>query len=100
MSTKSKEISLDEIRHLAALAKLRFSDDELAAMKHDLARIVAYVEKLAEVDVEGVPATTHVLDLTNVFRDDKAGDWLTQEEALANAPAKKHGYFSVPKVIG
>jgi aspartyl-tRNA(Asn)/glutamyl-tRNA(Gln) amidotransferase subunit C len=62
--------------------------------------IVGYVEQLKELDVENVPATSHVLELNNVFREDKAGPWLTPEEALQNAPAQKMGYFSVPKVIG
>jgi aspartyl-tRNA(Asn)/glutamyl-tRNA(Gln) amidotransferase subunit C len=55
---------------------------------------------LKELNVDEVPPTSHVLDLYNVFREDKVEPWLTTEEALQNAPAQKMGYFSVPKVIG
>lgn len=94
------KISLEQVKQVAALAKLSFEDEQLEAMRADLSKIVKYVEKLNELDLEGVPETAHVLDLTNVFREDEAEKWLSQEEALANAPVRKKGYFSVPKVIG
>lgn len=93
------KISKDEVKRIARLAKLEFEDDALVAMQHDLERIVGFVEKLAEVDVTGVAETAHVQDMANVFRDDKVGKQLSNEEALANAPSRKMGYFSVPKVI-
>jgi aspartyl-tRNA(Asn)/glutamyl-tRNA(Gln) amidotransferase subunit C len=93
-------ITLAEVKHVAALAKLTFTDEELAKIAKELDAIVGYVEQLKELNVDGVPPTSHVLDLHNVFRDDKVEPWLTTEEALQNAPAQKKGYFSVPKVIG
>lgn len=92
-------ISLDEVRKIAALAKLSFSDSELAKMAQELAAIVGYVEQLKELNVEDVEPTSHVLELANVMREDSVGPWLTAEEALRNAPAQKLGYFSVPKVV-
>lgn len=93
------EITEQKVLEIASLAKLALSEAEVKRLTADLADIVAYVEKLNELDLEGVPETAHVLDLSNVFRDDKAEISLTREEALANAPAQKKGYFSVPKVI-
>jgi len=93
-------ITLEEAKHVAALAKLSFNDEELAKIAQELDAIVGYVEQLKEINVDDVPPTSHVLDLHNVFRDDKVEPWLTSEEALKNAPAQKMGYFSVPKVIG
>lgn len=93
-------ITLAEVKHVAALAKLSFTDDELAKIAKELDAIVGYVEQLKELNVDAVPPTLHVLDLHNVFRDDQVEPWLTNAEALQNAPAQKKGYFSVPKVIG
>lgn len=93
-------ITIDDVKKVAALAKLEFDEAELQVMQQDLEKIVSYVEKLKELDVDDVPETSHVLNLHNVMREDRARTWLSNEEALANAPAKKQGFFSVPKVIG
>jgi aspartyl-tRNA(Asn)/glutamyl-tRNA(Gln) amidotransferase subunit C len=93
-------ITLEEVKHLATLAKLSFNAEDLKKIAKELDAIVDYVEQLKELNVDNVPATSHVLDLNNVLRDDKIEPWLTTEEALQNAPAQKMGYFSVPKVIG
>ncbi|MDZ7344720.1 MAG: Asp-tRNA(Asn)/Glu-tRNA(Gln) amidotransferase subunit GatC [candidate division KSB1 bacterium] len=93
-------MTLEEVKHVAALAKLSFNEDELAKIAKELDAIVGYVEQLKELDIEGVPETSHVLNLHNVFREDQVEPWLTPEQALQNAPAQKRGYFSVPKVIG
>ncbi|MFQ5863663.1 MAG: Asp-tRNA(Asn)/Glu-tRNA(Gln) amidotransferase subunit GatC [bacterium] len=93
-------ITIQDVDKIAALAKLEFSSAEKQKLAKELDQIVAYVEKLNELNTESVPPTSHVVDLKNVLREDKVEEWLTQEEALRNAPAKKHGFFSVPKVIG
>ncbi|MCG3155135.1 MAG: Glutamyl-tRNA(Gln) amidotransferase subunit C [bacterium] len=93
-------ISIEETRHLARLAKLTFSEEELARLARELDAIVGYVEQLKELNVENVPATAHVLDLCNVFREDRVAQDNSVKEILQNAPAHKLGYFSVPKVIG
>lgn len=93
-------ITIDEVKHLAKLAKLRFEEEELSKIAQELDAIVGYMEQLKELDVTDVPATSHVLDLYNVFRADKVEQENTAQDILQNAPAQKMGYFSVPKVIG
>ena len=93
-------ITIEEVKRIAELAKLAFDDQSLEEMARDLERIVGYVEKLKELDVSEVPETSHVVEMKNVMREDEVERWLSNEEALGNAPASKQGYFSVPKVIG
>lgn len=93
-------ITIDEVKHLAKLAKLEFAEEELPKIARELDAIVGYMEQLEELDVADIPATSHVLDLYNVFRADKVAQENTAQDILQNAPAQKMGYFSVPKVIG
>ena len=93
-------ITIAEAQHIAKLAKLSFSTDELEQMARELDAIVGYMEQLRELDVDEVPATSHVLDLNNTFREDEVQPALPVEEVLRNAPVRKQSYFSVPKVIG
>jgi aspartyl-tRNA(Asn)/glutamyl-tRNA(Gln) amidotransferase subunit C len=92
-------ITIDDVKKIAALAKLSFSENELAKMAHELDAIVDYVEQLKELNVDGIEPTSHVLELVNVMRQDATEPWLAPEEALQNAPTHKLGYFSVPKVV-
>ncbi len=69
-------------------------------MAKELDQIVAYVERLNELDTKAVEPISHIIDLKNILREDKVQNWLEQEQALANAPQKKQSYFCVPKVIG
>ena len=92
-------ITKAEVKKIAILAKLKFTEHEKERLTEVLSQIIAYVEKLDELDLGSVPPTSHVLDLKNVMREDEVKAWLTQEEALMNAPARHDGFFSVPKVI-
>ncbi len=92
-------VTLDEVRNVARLARLSFSPEEEGRMVVELNRILDYVEKLNELDTEGVPPTSHVLPISNVFREDVLVPSLSRDELLANAPSKWRGYFRVPKVI-
>lgn len=92
-------VSIEEVKHVARLAKLEFSETELAKMATEMDAIVGYVEQLKHLNVEGIQPTAHALDIENVFREDKVAPPMTVEEALQNAPAGKSGYFSVPKVL-
>ncbi|MFQ6003249.1 MAG: Asp-tRNA(Asn)/Glu-tRNA(Gln) amidotransferase subunit GatC [Candidatus Zixiibacteriota bacterium] len=92
-------ITKEDVEKVAKLAKLEFSEEEKEKFTHQLAQIVRYVEKLNELDTDDVEPTFHVLDIKNVLREDKVLSGLSPKEALANAPAKKDNYFSVPKVI-
>jgi aspartyl-tRNA(Asn)/glutamyl-tRNA(Gln) amidotransferase subunit C len=92
-------ISRDVVAHLAQLAHIAMSDDELARMAGELDSIVAAVASVSEVAGDDVPATSHPIPLTNVFREDVVGETLTQEEALQNAPDQEDGRFKVPAIL-
>ena len=68
-------------------------------MVDELNRILDYMKNLNELDTEGVPPTSHVLPISNVFREDVVTPSLPRDQLLANAPSKRQGYFRVPKVI-
>ena len=92
-------ITIADVEKIAQLAKLRLTEDEKAKLTKELSQIISCVEKLNELNLEHVPPTSHVLELKNVMREDEVKSWLSQEEALMNAPAKHGNFFSVPKVI-
>ncbi len=92
-------ISIQEVEKIAQLAKLSFTEEEKEKFSRQLGQILDYVAKLNELDTENVPPTYHVVALHNVFRKDEVKPSMPQKEVLKNAPAKKNGYFSVPKVI-
>ena len=93
-------VTIEQVEHIARLAKLSFTDEEKAKLVEQFNLILNYMSKLNELDTSDVEPTYNVLALQNVMREDKIKSWLMQEEAIANAPASHHGYFSVPKVIG
>ncbi len=88
-----------DVRYTAQLARLSLSEDEATKFQEQLSHILGYVEKLKEVNVEGVEATAHSSELCNVFRDDSERNWFTSEQALENAPRQANGLFIVTKVI-
>jgi aspartyl-tRNA(Asn)/glutamyl-tRNA(Gln) amidotransferase subunit C len=87
------------VAHVARLSRLELSAEERAKFREQLGEILAYVQRLEALDLTGVPPTAHVRPMANVLRDDDVRPSLTQEEALANAPAVEQGYFVVPPVI-
>ncbi|MFB6249686.1 MAG: Asp-tRNA(Asn)/Glu-tRNA(Gln) amidotransferase subunit GatC [Salinibacter sp.] len=92
-------LSREDVRHVAELARLDFSDDEEARMAEEMSQILEYVEKLDELDTSGVPPMSHVLDVTNVYREDDIESRIDREQALEPAPASEQGYFLVPRVV-
>ncbi|PQJ33258.1 asparaginyl/glutamyl-tRNA amidotransferase subunit C [Salinibacter sp. 10B] len=92
-------LSREDVRHVAELARLQFSDEEEARMAEEMSQILDYVEKLDELDTSGVPPMSHVLDVTNVFREDEIEARIDQEQALEPAPEADGEYFQVPQVI-
>jgi len=92
-------IDRNTVRHVALLARLELSEEELDRFAHELADILDYVAKLDELDTTDVPPTSHSLPLANVMREDVARPSLPRDEALANAPEAEDGYFKVPQVI-
>ncbi len=93
------KITSDEVRRIATLARLRFDDEKIEAFAEDFDRLVSYVEKLEEVDVEGVEPMTRLVDEIRAPRPDVPSEGLTQQEALKNAPEKTEGFFRVPRVV-
>lgn len=91
----------DEVRHVAMLAQLALTDDEVAALAPQLAQILAYAEKVGEVAVDDVPPTSHPYPLRNVFRDDdEVAEPLDPEVVVANAPDAEDHQFRVPPILG
>lgn len=92
-------ISRDEVAHLAKLARLAVTDDELDTFAPQLDVILESVAKVSAVAGEDVPPTSHAVPLTNVFREDVVRPSLTQDEALSGAPAAEEGRFRVPRIL-
>ena len=92
-------LSIDEVKHVAELAKMRLTDEEVAQYAQQLSDILGYAEALTEIDTSGVPPTPYILPLTNVMREDEPGDCLSNEAALANAPDSDDGFFRVRAVF-
>ena len=92
------EITRDEVLHVAKLARLALSEEEVERFRGQLSAILEAVGKVSELDLEGVPATSHPLDLLNVLAEDEPRPCLPREEALANAPDPEDGFFGVPAV--
>jgi aspartyl-tRNA(Asn)/glutamyl-tRNA(Gln) amidotransferase subunit C len=94
------QISRDEVAHLARLARLALSDDELDSFAGQLDAILAHVGQIQAVDVTGVKPTGNPLTDVNVTRPDVVEPCLTQDEALAQAPRSAEGRFAVPRILG
>jgi len=84
---------------LAQLARLKFDADEKEEIKKDLQKMIAFVEKLNELDTTGVEPLLHMSDEINVLREDEVKGSISREEALKNAPLHDEQFFKVPKVI-
>ena len=94
------QTSRDDVAHLAHLARLALSEDELDSFAGQLDAILGHVSQIQAVDVTGVEATDNPLKDVNVFRPDVVEPCLTQEEALAEAPKAVDGRFAVPRILG
>ena len=93
------KITKDEVLYVADLARLDLDEASIDKFAGQIGTILDYVDKLNEVDTEGVRPTSHAISLTNAFRADEPKEHLEREEALANAPQKEEGSFVVPKII-
>jgi aspartyl-tRNA(Asn)/glutamyl-tRNA(Gln) amidotransferase subunit C len=92
-------VSPEEVRHIAKLARIAMSDEELDRLLSELNAIIGWVEQLGEVNTEGVDPLTAVIDQKLRLRDDVVNDGNIRDQVLANAPEAQHGFFAVPKVI-
>lgn len=93
-------ISRDEVAHLARLARMAVTEEELDVFAGQLDQILDAVAKVAEVASDDIPPMSHAVPLTNTFRDDEIRPGLSQQEALAGAPAAEDGRFRVPRILG
>ena len=93
------KIDNELVGRLSELSKLEFDEQAKEGIKKDLQKIFDLVEKLKEIDVEGVEPLVYMTDEKNVLRKDVVKDTVTKEEALLNAPQRDSDYFKVPKVI-
>lgn len=87
------------VENLAKLSRLHFNEEEKSAIKQDLERMIGFVEKLNELDTEGVEPLLHMSANVNVLREDVLSGSVTREEGLKNAPSTDGVFFKVPKVI-
>ncbi|WP_019969562.1 Asp-tRNA(Asn)/Glu-tRNA(Gln) amidotransferase subunit GatC [Mycobacterium sp. 141] len=94
------QISRDEVAHLAHLARLALTEDELDSFAGQLDAILGHVGRIQSVDVTGVEATDNPLKAVNVTRPDVVALSLTQDQALAAAPRAEDGRFAVPRILG
>lgn len=92
-------ISDETIEYVGILAKLELSSEEKEEARRDMARMLDYIDKMNELDTEGVEPMSHVFPVTNVFREDVVRDGGGRELVLANAPEQKDGAFKVPKTV-
>ncbi|CAN5133365.1 Asp-tRNA(Asn)/Glu-tRNA(Gln) amidotransferase subunit GatC [soil metagenome] len=91
-------ISEEQVRHVANLARLGLTDEEISRMGGQLDAILDSIEKIRELDLEGVPPTANPLDLTNVLRPDEPRGELSPETALSTAPDPVDNLFAVPRI--
>jgi aspartyl-tRNA(Asn)/glutamyl-tRNA(Gln) amidotransferase subunit C len=92
-------VTLKDVEHVAALARLELTDAEKERFTEQLNAILKYAEKLNELDTEAVPPTSHVLPLSNVMREDEVRPSWPLSDVLANAPEEEDGQFRVPAVL-
>ncbi len=92
-------VSPEQVRHIAKLARIAMSEEELEKLVPELNNILGWVEQLGEVDTEGVEPLATVVDQKLRLRDDVVNDGDIRDAILANAPEAQHGFFAVPKVI-
>ena len=88
-----------DVQHVARLARLALSDEEMARMRTELSAILAHIDALNAIDITGVEPTSHAVPLVNVMRDDELRECLPSVETLANAPDRAGEFFRVPRII-
>ena len=95
----SARLTEEEVRHVAALARVAMTDDEVELMRSQLSNILEHVSVLNEVDTEGVEPTGHSVDVVSVMRDDDTSDSSPRKDVLANAPSSQDDFIRVKAVL-
>ena len=93
------KITPEEISHVANLARLQLSSEEVEAMAGQLGDLLSYMAKLNELDTEGITPTTHAISIVNAFREDVVKPSLDREKTLSNGPQQDGEFFVVPRII-
>ena len=89
-------IDRDQVLHVARLARLRVTDDEIERMSRDLSTVLDHIEKISELDLDGVPPTSHVIEVVNVMRPDEPRESWPSDRVLESAPDATPAGFRVP----
>ncbi|GAY77607.1 MULTISPECIES: Asp-tRNA(Asn)/Glu-tRNA(Gln) amidotransferase subunit GatC [Sporolactobacillus] len=92
-------IDKDQVKYVANLARLSFTDEEIETFTTQLDDIIGFAEQLNELNTDGIEPTTHVRDMYNVMREDVVEPSLPREEALKNAPEQEDGQIKVPQIM-
>jgi aspartyl-tRNA(Asn)/glutamyl-tRNA(Gln) amidotransferase subunit C len=92
-------ITIEDVEHVAKLARLRLSDEEKETFRRQLSDVLEHAHVISSVDTGDAPPTSHTLPLVNVFREDDARPSLPVEEVTQNAPWAEGGAFKVPRII-
>lgn len=96
----AEKLTEEQVRHVAMLSRLKLSDPQIHAFAEQLSHVLDYMDKLNELDVEGVEPMAHPLEMTNKLRADEERAGLPNEQVLGNAPDADPPFFKVPKVLG
>ena len=100
MQSMAERISADDVAHVAALARLKLSDDELERFTHQLSAVLDHAADVEALDIDDIPRTAHPYPLRNVLRADEPEPALDRDEVLAQAPSTEEGRFRVPPILG
>lgn len=92
-------LSREQVQHIARLARVGLSEEDVEHFREQLSEILDYFERLRQVDTEGVPPTAHTLPLHNVMREDEPAPPLDREAVLGNAPVREGDYFRVRVIL-
>ncbi len=94
------KVTIKDVEYIAKLARLEYSDEEKKTFTKQFNTILEYIDKLNELNTDDIEPLSHVIELSNVVREDEVKQSLPVEEVLKNAPSKTDTFFKVPKVIG
>ena len=93
------EVSREEVEHVAQLARMALTSQDLERVGTELNRILEHFNRLQELDTEDVAPTSHAIPMTNVFREDQVGESLSVEDVVENAPERSDEFFKVPRIV-
>ena len=93
-------ISEQDVRHVATLARMALTDEQVTTLQHELSTILDHIDEIQKLNLADVKPTAHPLDVVNVTRADEPKPGLTQEQALTNAPQSSGGAFLIPRIVG